>query len=200
MTYRSRKTVIPPVAAAKVVFIATWAAKAPSLPDFIVRVEPGLKPYHPNQRAKVPSTTNGKLWHSNSSGFVKRPFLGPRIVVPARPAAPPVRCTTPDKDTQVTGVREKDTLHFLRLSDRRKINTYQHPSRNNLELMDTSSRILALIRCMSHLPSKHLKNHQTNMSFSISNLTPQSPYIPRRRGWTASHHPRSMLQPLDRWS
>ena len=115
MTYRSRKTVIPPVAAAKVVFIATWAAKAPSLPDFIVRVEPGLKPYHPNQRAKVPSTTNGKLWHSNSSGFVKRPFLGPRIVVPARPAAPPVRCTTPDRNTQVTGVREQDTLHFLRL-------------------------------------------------------------------------------------
>ena len=46
---------IPPVAAAKVVFMATCAAKAPSLALFIVNVEPGLKPYQPNQRAKVPS-------------------------------------------------------------------------------------------------------------------------------------------------
>ena len=124
---RSRNTVMPPVAAASVVFMATCAAKAPSLPDFMVNVEPGLKPYQPNlkkndkkgkhsqsskrkastksgdgivqlqqgptrpstnnridlhsgatkpnhqqsarpgnQRAKVPSTTNGRLWHSNS--------------------------------------------------------------------------------------------------------------------------------------
>ena len=52
---------------ARVVFIATWAARAPSLPDFMVKVEPGLKPYQPNHRAKVPRTTNGRLWHSNSS-------------------------------------------------------------------------------------------------------------------------------------
>eukprot|EP00438_Fugacium_kawagutii_P001415 Skav219554 [mRNA] locus=scaffold4026:14290:15015:- [translate_table: standard] len=76
--------------------MATCAAKAPSPPDFMVSVEPGLKPYHPNHRAKVPSTTNGKLWHSNSSGFVKRPLRGPKMKVPARPATPPQRCTTPE--------------------------------------------------------------------------------------------------------
>ena len=41
---------MPPVAAASVVFMATCAAKAPSLPDFMVSVEPGLKPYQPNLR------------------------------------------------------------------------------------------------------------------------------------------------------
>ena len=39
---------MPPVAAANVVFMATCAARAPSLPDFMVNVEPGLKPYQPN--------------------------------------------------------------------------------------------------------------------------------------------------------
>ena len=52
---RKRKTVMPPVAAEMVVFMATWAAKAPVSPLCIARVEPGLKPYQPNHRAKVPS-------------------------------------------------------------------------------------------------------------------------------------------------
>ena len=44
---------MPPVAAASVVFMATCAAKAPSLPDFMVNVEPGLKPYQPNLTKKI---------------------------------------------------------------------------------------------------------------------------------------------------
>ena len=59
---RSRNTVMPPVAAASVVFMATCAAKAPSLPDFMVNVEPGLKPYQPNLRG---NDKKGK--HSQSS-------------------------------------------------------------------------------------------------------------------------------------
>ena len=53
---------MPPVAAASVVFMATCAAKAPSLPDFMVNVEPGLKPYQPNLKE---NDKKGK--HSQSS-------------------------------------------------------------------------------------------------------------------------------------
>ena len=60
---RSRNTVMPPVAAANVVFMATCAAKAPSLPDFMVNVEPGLKPYQPNLKENTEGilTTRKKL-------------------------------------------------------------------------------------------------------------------------------------------
>jgi hypothetical protein len=54
-----------PAAAAKVVFMATWAASAPSVPDFMVSVLPGLKPYQPNHRAKVPNLVSG----AGYSGF-----------------------------------------------------------------------------------------------------------------------------------
>lgn len=56
--YRRMKTTIPPVAAEMVVFMATCAANAPSFLLFMVRVDPGLKPYQPNHRAKVPSLSH----------------------------------------------------------------------------------------------------------------------------------------------
>ena len=55
MKYRKPKTTMPPVAAEMVVFMATCAANAPFSPVFMLRVLPGLKPYQPNHRAKVPS-------------------------------------------------------------------------------------------------------------------------------------------------
>ena len=67
MKYRKMKTVRPPVAAARVVFMATCAASAPSLPPFMVKVLPGLKPYQPNHSAKVPNLR--QLGLENSSRF-----------------------------------------------------------------------------------------------------------------------------------
>mmetsp|Transcript_80694 Transcript_80694/g.164241 ORF Transcript_80694/g.164241 Transcript_80694/m.164241 type:complete len:200 (-) Transcript_80694:895-1494(-) len=61
MTYRITKTLMPPLAAAMVVFIATCAAINPVAMSLKPRVEPQLKPYHPNQRIRVPNTTKGKL-------------------------------------------------------------------------------------------------------------------------------------------
>ena len=58
---RSRNTVMPPVAAASVVFMATCAAKAPSLPDFMVNVEPGLKPYQPNLKENTGGILTTKI-------------------------------------------------------------------------------------------------------------------------------------------
>ena len=102
IAYFKMNTVMPPVAADKVVFIATCAAMAPVAPSCMPRVLPGLKPYQPNHREKVPSTTNGRLWISNSSGFSKRPLRGPKIIVPIKPATPPVKWTTPLNGSGVT--------------------------------------------------------------------------------------------------
>ena len=74
---RSRNTVMPPVAAANVVFMATCAAKAPSLPDFMVNVEPGLKPYQPNLKENTEGilTTKeiGKHGNKHSKSTAKPP-------------------------------------------------------------------------------------------------------------------------------
>mmetsp|Transcript_19988 Transcript_19988/g.42684 ORF Transcript_19988/g.42684 Transcript_19988/m.42684 type:complete len:202 (+) Transcript_19988:194-799(+) len=59
---RMRKTTRPPVAAESVVFIATCAPIIPLSAVAMPSVEPQLKPYHPNQRMKVPRTTVGWLW------------------------------------------------------------------------------------------------------------------------------------------
>lgn len=71
------------------------------------RVEPQLKPYHPNHKMKVPSTIKGKLWGPNSSGVWKRPLRGPAMAAPTKAPTPPVMCTTPEpaksmKPTEVT--------------------------------------------------------------------------------------------------
>ena len=58
---------MPPVAAANVVFMATCAARAPSLPDFMVNVEPGLKPYQPNLK----ENTEGILTTRKKGKFPK---------------------------------------------------------------------------------------------------------------------------------
>merc|ERR1719271_880352 len=49
-------TTRPAMAGANVVFTATWAARYPAV-SFMVRVLPQLKPYQPNHRIIVPSTT-----------------------------------------------------------------------------------------------------------------------------------------------
>ena len=67
-------------------------------------VEPGLKPYQPNHRMKVPSTTRLALWPG--IGFTlpasNRPMRGPSTVAPASAAAPPTMCTTPQPAKSTT--------------------------------------------------------------------------------------------------
>ena len=52
LRYLAAKTVMPPLAAAIVVFMATSAARAPVTESDRPNVEPQLKPYHPNQEAE----------------------------------------------------------------------------------------------------------------------------------------------------
>mmetsp|Transcript_26318 Transcript_26318/g.62754 ORF Transcript_26318/g.62754 Transcript_26318/m.62754 type:complete len:213 (-) Transcript_26318:415-1053(-) len=117
---RHKKTVMPPTAAATVVFIATWAAMKPRSIDafrvpqtagssqswLIPNVEPQLKPYHPNQRTIVPRTMRGKLcgWKA-SSGPSQRPLRGPAMLAPTRAAMPPVMCTIPEPAKSMKPVR-----------------------------------------------------------------------------------------------
>mmetsp|Transcript_29812 Transcript_29812/g.54408 ORF Transcript_29812/g.54408 Transcript_29812/m.54408 type:complete len:265 (-) Transcript_29812:723-1517(-) len=97
MIKRSTSTIRPPLEAAMVVFIATIAASCPTAVVDSPSVEPQLKPYQPNQRMKVPSTTKGKLCGSKLSfcGISNRPFLGPLIMAPTRAPTPPVMWTMP---------------------------------------------------------------------------------------------------------
>ena len=67
-------------------------------------IEPGLNPYQPNQRMKVPRTTSGAECPGMSMALPsesKRPMRGPTIMAPMRPAIPPVMWTAqePAKST-----------------------------------------------------------------------------------------------------
>ena len=92
----------PPDAAARVVVTATLDATIEAPPMY--RVEPGLKPYQPTQRKKVPKTTNGMEWPLMGPGFspAKRPMRGPSTAAPMPAAAPPTMCTTPQPAKSTT--------------------------------------------------------------------------------------------------
>ena len=69
--------------------------------------EPGLKPYQPTSRTKVPSTTNGIEWPWMTRGFPSapnRPMRGPRAIAPMSAATPPVACTIVDPAKSIIGV------------------------------------------------------------------------------------------------
>merc|ERR1711939_1041935 len=59
---RKMKTSKPATQGARVVFTATRPALYASSLVFMDKVLPGLNPYHPNQRQKVPKTQNGMLF------------------------------------------------------------------------------------------------------------------------------------------
>mmetsp|Transcript_36817 Transcript_36817/g.80215 ORF Transcript_36817/g.80215 Transcript_36817/m.80215 type:complete len:202 (+) Transcript_36817:451-1056(+) len=87
----------PPAAAEMVV--VTAVRDTVSTAPLMASMEPGLNPYQPNHRIKVPSTTSvtecpWKLGLGEPSLW-KRPLLGPMIAAPMSPAKPPVMCTTP---------------------------------------------------------------------------------------------------------
>src|SRR6056300_189167 len=88
-----------PAAAERVVVIATLPARLAALAE-IMRVEPQLKPYQPNQRMKVPRAHMVEEEPGMSWGCLvtvsKRPIRGPRMMAPTRPATPPVMWTMPE--------------------------------------------------------------------------------------------------------
>mmetsp|Transcript_20561 Transcript_20561/g.38616 ORF Transcript_20561/g.38616 Transcript_20561/m.38616 type:complete len:221 (-) Transcript_20561:905-1567(-) len=93
---RMRKTVVPPVAAARVEFMATRHAAYASPSPAIDSCDPQLKPYHPNHKMKVPSTHNSGAHGLKSSGLMKRSLRGPSRIAPVKAPTPPTRCTMPE--------------------------------------------------------------------------------------------------------
>src|SRR4051812_34868228 len=84
----------PAAHAASVVFADTRPMPSQSMAD---NVEPGLKPYQPNQRITPPSAPRAR----SCAGMGPPPsFLnfrlkrGPRMMQPARATTPPTVCTT----------------------------------------------------------------------------------------------------------
>ena len=89
-----------PKMAARFVLIATTEIRRSVAPS----VEPGLKPIQPNNRMKVPVTTNARLCAGKARGLPSAPYfpsLGPRITASAIAANPPTAWTTvePAKST-----------------------------------------------------------------------------------------------------
>jgi subfamily B ATP-binding cassette protein MsbA len=83
------------LAAAEVVFTATWEARAPpsaATPNVL----PGLKPNQPNQSTRQPMKAAIMLWPGiactrPSAAYL--PIRGPRMIAPVRAAQPPTECT-----------------------------------------------------------------------------------------------------------
>ena len=78
-----------PAAAARFVFIATFASNEPSPTP---NVDPGLNPNQPNQRINTPSEASGILCPRMARAFplTNLPIRGPRRIVPIKAAHPPV--------------------------------------------------------------------------------------------------------------
>ena len=97
-----------PTHAASSVFTATMPMRRSVAP----KVEPGLKPIHPNTSTSVPMTTYAEVVAGERPGvpsFRYLPMRGPSIMASARAAQPPVAWTTPDP--------AKSTAPWPRLSE-----------------------------------------------------------------------------------
>ena len=87
------------------VMTATRAVTSAEAPSAMASCEPGLKPYQPTQRMKVPSTTSAALCPGMGTALPsgpKRPVRGPTMMAPISPATPPVMCTTPEPAKSIT--------------------------------------------------------------------------------------------------
>mmetsp|Transcript_67171 Transcript_67171/g.188022 ORF Transcript_67171/g.188022 Transcript_67171/m.188022 type:complete len:265 (+) Transcript_67171:411-1205(+) len=92
---RSQNAVRPPAAADSVVFMATCEANSASLTPVMDCVMPQWRPCHPNHAMKVPRTTRGTLFGTNSSGEVQRPGRVGQKIVPTKATLPPHKWITP---------------------------------------------------------------------------------------------------------
>src|SRR5262249_3374206 len=98
--YQTSSADAEPATAARFVLTATIEIRRSVAPS----VEPGLKPIQPNNKIKVPVTTNARLWAGNATGLPSRvyfPSRGPRMTASAIAQKPPTACTTvePAKST-----------------------------------------------------------------------------------------------------
>src|SRR4051795_10488705 len=94
--YTNSTATMPPAHAASVVLAATRPMPTKSMPD---NVEPGLKPYQPNQRMTAPMDAMMRSCGGVGpppSRLNFRPILGPRTMAPASAMVPPTVCTTVD--------------------------------------------------------------------------------------------------------
>src|ERR1700730_3389117 len=99
-TYQRNIAAAEPATAARFVFTAITEMRRSVAP----RVEPGLKPIHPNRRMKVPVTTKAKLCAGKTRALPSGPYLprgGPRMMAKAMATNPPTAWTTvePAKST-----------------------------------------------------------------------------------------------------
>ena len=80
-----------PAMAVLVATVANWMSVA-------AKVEAALKPNQPNSRMKVPSIAMGRWWPGMATALpsLNLPMRGPSTSAPARAAAPPTACTTPE--------------------------------------------------------------------------------------------------------
>ena len=81
------------MAAATLVVTKMWEMATASR----AMVDPGLKPNHPSQSTKTPSTVSAMLCPGVARGFPSAPYLpmrGPITMAPASAAQPPTACTT----------------------------------------------------------------------------------------------------------
>ena len=85
--------------APKAAAMAVLAATTPKRMSVTDNVEAALKPNQPNSRMNVPSMAIGMWWAASVRGLPSAPYLpmrGPSTRAPARAAAPPIMCTTPE--------------------------------------------------------------------------------------------------------
>ena len=79
--------------------MAVFAATTVKRRSVAAKVDAALNPNHPNSRMKVPSIAIGMLCAASVRGLPSGPYLpmrAPSTSAPARPAMPPMACTTPE--------------------------------------------------------------------------------------------------------
>ena len=79
--------------------MAVLAATVANCTSVAAKVDAALKPNHPNSRMNVPSMAIGMWWPGMVLALLSAlnlPMRGPSTMAPARAAAAPTECTTPE--------------------------------------------------------------------------------------------------------
>ena len=102
-----------PAAEAKKVLITTEPinSQLPTAP----RVDPGLKPNHPNHNINPPIAANGRLCPGivfASPLLLYLPNLGPKTIAAANAAKPPIACTAAEPAKSLNPLKANQPLGF----------------------------------------------------------------------------------------
>ena len=79
------------------------------------KVDPGLKPNHPNQRMNAPIAAKGRLCPGIVLALLSLlyfPIRGPKTIAAARAAKPPIACTAPDPAKSLNPLAANQPLGF----------------------------------------------------------------------------------------